>query len=67
MKKGDLVKIPEVHVEFDKYEMHVKTKYWNHAIVMKDYQVHNLLRVYLPEKKEMLKVHLSTVKLQNTP
>jgi hypothetical protein len=67
MKKGDLVKIPEVHVEFDKYGRLVKTQYWIHAIVMEDYQGHNLLRVYLPEKKEMLKVHLSTVKLQGTP
>ena len=52
MKKGDLVKIPEVHVEFDKYGRLVKTQYWIHAIVMEDYQGHNLLRVYLPEKKK---------------
>jgi len=62
MKKGDLIKVPQVHVEFDENGHLVKTQYWVHAIVMEDYRGNNLLRVYFPETKKRQKVHFSTVK-----
>tara|TARA_A100001515_G_scaffold81584_2_gene64733 strand:+ start:1984 stop:2181 length:198 start_codon:yes stop_codon:yes gene_type:complete len=62
MKKGDLIKIPQVHVEFDDAGRLVKTKYWVPGIVVEDYCGNNLVKVYLPDQKKTEKVHFSTIK-----